>query len=384
MKITHLALENFRLVKHASIELAGGANVFIGENAQGKTTLLEAVSYLSSGRSFRTSTDRDCIRHARGDEHPPEFAAADCEYRTDTGFHRIRGAIEKNAKSFWIDEKSLPRLGDLWGMLNTVVFIPSDTDLVRAGPAGRRALLGSLLARSSRTDLQTMQRYAAALRQRNALLKQHGNPGETHFEAYETQMAEHGARMLASRQRLMKNLRPIAQHYVQLLSREKDHFEILHETGCPHLNVMEEDAYEENPKAFGTLVESLQFQWARDRSRDRDRGRTEHGPHRGDMALILNGRDARSFSSQGQARTIVLAMKLAEVELLKKLSGEPSVLLLDDVMGELDQSRARTFINLVAKGGNQTLLTATDATVLEKELPINARFTVRSGVVERI
>ena len=380
MLIKHLALEDFRLIDRAAFELESGANVLIGGNAQGKTTILEAISYLSTGRSFRTSKDREILRFHGKDAETVMFSAVECDFVSRDVRHSLRGAITRDSKSFWADDKALPRLGDLWGLLNVVIFLPTDVELVKGGPAGRRGLMSSMLARASRADLQSMQAYAAALRQRNALLKQPRMPGAMHFEAYETQMADHGARIMMARERLIRTLSPMAQGYVRSLAEGTDLFEIDHESGCPHSRLSDDETRQE----VNQLADWLRFQWNRDRDRDRERGSTVQGPHRADMALVLNGKDARSYASQGQARTIVLALRLAEMELLQSLTGERPVLLIDDVMGELDLLRARRFIHILAESGMQALVTATDATQLEQELPIRARFRVEGGEVERI
>lgn len=375
-------MQNFRLVQDESIALEPGVNLFTGANAQGKTSVLEAVTYLSTGRSFRTARDKECIYSNRQDE--AAFAAIECSFFSFNTHRRLRGAITPANKSFWADGKVVSKLGNLWGMLNTVLFLPTDTELVRGSPAGRRSLLSSLLARASQFDLQTMQNYAAALRERNALLRRTHKVPNAEFDVFETQMAEYGARMMAARQRLVRNLGVTANRFVRELSGSEQQFEARHENGCPKINVLPDDEYEEHPDAWKKLIEELRFMWYRMRPREQERGHTDAGPHRADIALILNGRDARQFASQGEARTIVLALRLAEMELLASLCGEAPVLLLDDIMGELDQERARRFIHLIGKSGMQALITATDATILEAELPIQGRFEVASGAIRKV
>lgn len=383
MLIEHLSLEHFRLVQ-AKIDLAPGANLFVGENAQGKTTILEAVSYLSTGRSFRTSRDREVLPHRKAnDDLISRYAAAECRFESRGIHNTIRTAIIPTGKSFWANGKNMPKLGDLWGLLNVVIFVPSDVEMVMGGPAGRRALLGALLARTSKFDLEAMQSYANALRQRNALLKSDRRVSPTEYEAYEAQMAEHGTQMLMARQRMVEELAPIAQAQIREFTGGRDRFEMEHESGWPKGSGLTAQMLLEGSQGIEGIRERLRYFWARDRGGDERRGFTEHGPHRGDISLLLNGQDARSYSSQGQARTIVLAIRLAEMEMLERLTGETPVLLLDDVLGELDAKRASRFMQVLQRQGIQSLLTATDATAIEAELPVGARFKVKEGRVKR-
>ncbi len=387
MHLTRLKLEHFRLVEEAEFDLSPGANLFVGENAQGKTTLLEAVHLLSTGRSFRTSREREIIPRREDAEEKTDrivkFAAAECDFTARTGSHTLRAAVTSTGKSFWIDGNGLRKVGDLWGTLNTVVFVPSDLELVQAGPAGRRALMGSMLARTSRTDLEAMQDYALALRERNALLRAQRPVPSIEFESFEEQMARHGARIMISRQTLVSAMAPIAQEQIRQLTGGADRFRMDHETGWPIDIGIKPEHLVEDAAAEQKLLDRLRYFWARDREGDKRRGSTDSGPHKADMSLVLNGQDARQYASQGQARTIVLALRLAEMQLLETMCGEPPVLLLDDVLGELDANRTRLFMQLLSRREMQTLLTATDATRIESELPVGARFKVRAGKVRK-
>jgi DNA replication and repair protein RecF len=386
VEIQRLKIEHFRLIEETSLELAPGANLFVGENAQGKTTILEAVSFISTGRSFRTNRDRDCIaENWDGGENSPEpFAAIEGEFLCKDTIRSTRTAILKRGKSCWIDGKPLKKLGDLWGLLNTIIFVPSDLELVQGAPSHRRSLLGSLLACSSRFDLYNMQRYAAALKQRNALLKTNRTIATAEFQAQEELMADHGARLLAARQRLIERLSPLVEKSVRNLTGGRDDFSLGHESGWPKSTQLSPEDFSEDTSSITILKEKLLQNWKNSRQNDRQRGFTEQGPHRGDISLILNNKDARLYASQGQARTLVLALRLAEAELLEELCCEPPILLLDDVLGELDRKRSRAFLNLLASQKTQALITTTDATELEEKLPIGARFEVIHGRIKTI
>lgn len=235
MHIEDLSAENFRLLEKQTIKLSPGLNLFSGENAQGKTTILEMISYLSSGRSFRTSKDRECIRFRPIDKKEPDdrFAASECRFVSHEVHHTVRCAITPAEKSCWVDGNQLKKLGDLWGTLNTVVFVPGDIELVRGGPDLRRALIGELLARTSRYDLQVMQRYALALRERNALLRDQFSTKNDQFDVFETQMAEYGAKLLVTRERMIRHFAMLAQEHLHQLTDGKDRFRMIHEPGWP-------------------------------------------------------------------------------------------------------------------------------------------------------
>ncbi|CAN5239527.1 DNA replication/repair protein RecF [soil metagenome] len=374
MNLESLAIENFRLLRRVKVELAEGANLFIGENAQGKTTILEAVSCLARGRSFRTTRDREMI--ARNTEG---VTSAEGRWSARGTRHAVRVAITPQGKSFWLDGKPMRRLGDLWGRVNVVTFVPEDLELVRGGPAERRALVDSLLAQSSAHNLATMQRYKTALGHRNAMLRS-GNSGGAQFDAYEAQMADYGAQFLAARDALLSDFIPVAMEQLIKLTGGSEEFVLRHEAGWPASAKFYDAASADKPPD----AEQLARWWRDNRAADGDRGFTQHGPHRADIALMLDGQDARSFASQGQTRTIALSLRLAERAMIEKLSGEPPVLLLDDVLGELDKRRSQLFVRLLSQPGVQSLLTATDAAALESELPIAARFNVRAGEVSPI
>lgn len=379
MRLASLSLSTFRLIGSAEIVLSPGANLFVGENAQGKTTILEAVSYLAKGRSFRTAKDRECLSdiHAAGVDQP-RVAAVEGKFATRKTEHIIRAAISSQAKAFWLDGKPLRKLGDLWGALNIVTFVPEDLGLVRGAPPLRRELMDSLLAQTSRFDLLTMQSYMTSLRHRNALLRT-GNASKDQFEAYEHQMAEHGARYLLAREQLLSKFSVSASEQLLQLSGEREGLVLRHEPGWPQSASLRLQADSD----LALLQQKLADWWSLVRPSDQERGFTQHGPHRGDLALLLAGRDARPFASQGQSRTIALALRLAEREIIEKLRGEPPILLLDDVLGELDRNRARHFFRLLSSQGIQSLLTATDAAMIEAEMPVAARFVVKGGEVSR-
>ena len=374
MQLTRLALERFRLVESAECALQAGANLFTGRNAQGKTTVLEAAQYLSSGRSFRTPRDREVLPHNAANPPAELFSACEGSYRDAYAGHDVRVAISGAGKTVWVDGKALRKLTELWGRLNTVCFLPGDLDLVRGAPSVRRGFLDSLLARTRPDVLQAIGAYATALRNRNALLRRARDVPHDEAPAYEEQMAQYGARVIVAREELTRGLGPLVQEQMEGLARGGEQIGLRHEAGLGrHGAAPEEEA--------GALATRLRELWSRGRREDFLRGATQHGPHRAELRVTLNGQDARAYASQGQARAAALSFRLAEALWIERTTGQVPVLLLDDVLGELDRQRSEYFVRLLSRPGVQSLLTATDMPDFGSQLPIAARFHVEAGRV---
>ena len=376
MLLERLEIRDFRLIAHAVIDLAPGANLLVGENAQGKTSILEAVGLLAEGRSFRTSREADILPFSPTSQ--PATASVEARFQAAGSRHLLRVALQTDRKAIYLDGNPVRRLGDLWGQLNVVQFNPADLQLVQGPPAGRRALLDGILAMSNHGDLEVMQRFQRSLRQRNALLRGDRRPAGTEFDAYEEQMAHWGARLMVAREGLVREMSPSMVAHLMEVAGGQETLRITHEAGIARSG---STAQALEAGDVSALEEILREIWVESRQRDFDRATTGRGPQRADIALLLDGRDARSYASQGQARSLVLALRLAELDVLEARTGEPPILLLDDVLGELDRRRTSHFVKLLSRKGVQSLLTATDAAWVEGELPIAGRFRVEKGAV---
>ncbi len=382
MLLETLTIQNLRKIEESHLSLSPNINLITGENAQGKTTILEGVSILATGRSFRTSRDRDLIRRGmKSTEHEP-FAAVETRFLKSDTRRKIRVAITTKSKSVYIDNKPISRLGELWGEINVVTFVPSDLELVQGGPPSRRSLVSSLLVRSSRHYLNTMQNFERSLKHRNRLIKERVRSSSPEFQAFEEQMASYGSELMIARTHLIKRFSEKASKHVMILAGGRDEFIISHEAGFSKASGFNPEWLDERKKE--TVSKWMKNYWTNQRRSDLDRGYTESGPQRMDMKLILNKTDARQFSSQGQARTIVLGLRLAELDLLKEVCHASPILLLDDVLGELDQRRTQHFMKILSRDNTQALLTATDAHQVEQELPIGGRFLVMDGSIKPV
>lgn len=375
MTLRRLAIGNLRMIASADLELPPGTTLLSGANAQGKTTVLEAAAFLSRGRSFRAVRDRECVAW-----HLPagEFAHVEGEFDRAGFQHRVRVAIDGHGKNVWMDGKALRTLTELWGRLPTVVFVPADLRLLQGEPKVRRTFLDTLAGQTASAALADLADYAKALASRASLLRRRVSPADPQYGAFERQMARAGARIVAHRSQLVAELTAAAAVPLARLSGGSERLEIKLASRWP------EKSRIPDLLAAGLLAElegALAEMWQRERAEDCARFATRFGPHRDDMAVLLNGSDAKTYASQGQTRCCVLALRLAELALLERHGGAKPLLLLDDVLGELDRERAERFLGMVAEAGVQALITATDAAAVEGRLAIEKRYCVEGGKV---
>jgi len=368
MRILHAEFRNFRNLTDFGIEPEAGINVIYGDNAQGKTSVLEGIYYLCAGRSFRTRYDREAIAWPQNDS---ALTSLDGEIEKENLRHRLRVVLTEQDKHVFVDDKPLARLGLLWGQFNTVVFTPDDLQLVKGSPTVRRQFLDMELSRIHPIYLYNLQRYYEALAQRNALLKQSLSADllEQNLAAWDEQLAGYGAEIFKHRLRHLGQLeneaaahyRTMAQNEIEALTIEYQNF----------LRTSEDLAVSDAHDRFKTLL-------TRSREDDIRRGATHTGPHRDDFVLRLEDRDARDFASQGQQRSIVLAIKIALVGMIERESGTPPVLLFDDLTSELDELRRSRLLTFL-EGARQIFLTTTDRRYFREIPGIRKSFRIRAG-----
>ena len=340
MQVTDVRLVNYRNYASLSLHPDGGLCVLTGENAAGKTNVLESIFLCALGRSHRTVRDNELIKTGESG------AYVGLTLDTLGGTRKIEARLKQGErKRLSIDGAALSRSGELIGCLNVVMFAPEDLQLVKDGPAERRRFLDMEISQIKPKYYYTLQQYNLALKQRNALLKDEGfhvPPGA--IEPWNEQLAVLGASISITRASHIERLREVARTLHETLS---DGQEALTVTYQPSLA-------EADPTA---LIDTMRRALNESLERDVYRGFTTVGPHRDDMGLLLNGKDVRVYGSQGQQRTCVLSLKLAELEILRQERGEPPVLLLDDVFSELDKRRQQML--MIAVQGCQTFLTCT-------------------------
>ncbi|NDJ16586.1 DNA replication/repair protein RecF [Myxacorys almedinensis] len=349
MYLRSLHLKHFRNYQAQSIEFTAAKTILIGNNAQGKSNLLEAVELLSSLKSHRTSRDRDLILDGE------LFSQVGGQLEKDTGSIELAMTLRQNGRrTVALNSISLRRQLDFLGTLNMVQFSSLDLDLVRGGPDQRRQWLDALLIQLEPIYAYVLQQYNQVLRQRNALLKAiqksaahppHSSSSE--LALWDAQLAIAGSRVIRRRARVLDRLVPFARSWHQTISGSTEVLEIRYASNV----TADEDTPEALQQAFLEKIQQRSLP-------EHYQGTTLVGPHRDEVDFTINQTPARQYGSQGQQRTLVLALKLAELKLIEDVIGEPPLLLLDDVLAELDLNRQNQLLDAI-QDRFQTLITST-------------------------
>ena len=342
MRIRELRLQPFRNLQEFELPLASARIVIVATNGFGKSNILEAISYLSIGKSVRGAKDRDAVPHG-GSFFDVEGHCWEGERARQLRIYYGGG----NGKKAFCNQAALSRVSEVIGLFRTVHFSPEDVTLVLRFPAQRRRLLDILLSQSSGEYLQCLQRYNRTLAQRNELLrsaKRRGvSPNPADLEVWDQQFAEVGAGIRGQRLRSLAVLGESFRSYYAPFAPAGEAVSI--EYRGPAAG----DDAQLQQELLGGLREKA-FQ-------ERMQGHTLSGPHRDDLVFLLNGREADSFASEGQMKTMLIAWKMAEVSFLEANSGQRPVFLLDDVISELDYRRSATLMEMIDEFG-QVLVTA--------------------------
>ncbi len=368
MQLTELVLVNYRNYAEQSLEF-GPFNLFIGENAQGKTNLLEAILFLATTRSHRTSTDDELIR--QGEQ--TGYLSGNVE--DSIARRRIEiGNTRGKRKQVKLDGKIQTRLSNLIGLLKVVFFAPESTTIVKGGPEDRRRFLDSLISQVHGEYLRSLQRYRRALQQRNESLKQirDRRAARDTLQAWEEPLITSGIDVARRRRTVCEELRPVLLGQQQYLTESREDAGLRY---APNVLINEDDG-ESREEFERRLIASVESDIAR--------GTTSVGPHRDDIELAVDGLDARRFASQGQQRTLTLALKLAEIDWMHRASGELPIVLLDDVTSELDELRTRLLFEALHTLPPQVFLTTTRIDrSLFGEIPAHA-WEVKAGTANPV
>lgn len=360
MYLEKIALKNFRNYETCEIEdVSRGINMFVGGNAQGKTNFLEAVNYVSWGRSMRGVPDRETVRHEC------RSATIDARFFTGDYARHIEEEFDRDGKKrITVDGEPLPRISLLVGIANTIVFSPDDLRTVKDSPSMRRRMIDQEISKVRPVYYRDLTTYMNALREKNSLLKM-PNIDRKLIESYNEQLADWGTRVIERRGGFCDTLKKeAAKIHARLGGGEK--LELTYNCCCDRSDIKK------------SLLEKL------DRSYERE---CEYracltGPQREDIDIKIDGKSAKSFGSQGQQRSAILSIKIACAMLARAATGDPPVLLLDDVFSELDSDRRLALVEIT--DGFQVFITGTE--LLEeygaKDMKV---FTVDSGrITERI
>lgn len=351
MILEKLTILNYKNIKDAQLQLSPKMNCFIGHNGAGKTNVLDVVYYLSFCHSSTTAIDSQVIRHGQ------DFFVLEGLYDSKEAPLTIYCGMKRGTKKrFKRDKKEYKRLSEHIGQIPVIMISPSDTALIDGGSEERRRILDVVISQTDHHYIDTLNRYNKALTQRNALLKKEEDPDPVMIAILEEQMAATGEMIFRCRTQFVEQLIPYYQQYYEHISGGHEQVSLSYVSHCQR----------------GPLLDTIQ----RDRWRDRAVGYSLHGIHRDDLEILIDGHPLRREGSQGQQKTFVIALKLAQFELLKHFVVNTSteykhipILLLDDIFDKLDAQRVEQIINLVASDDfGQIFITDTNRDHLDQIL----------------
>ena len=363
MWVESIAIKDFRNYSSLSVLFDPGVNFLYGDNAQGKTNLLEAVYLCATTRSHRGSKDREMIRFGQNEAHIRLLLRKGTEKGSGMEVtHKIDFHLRRNgAKGVAVNGFPIRKASELFGYLNAVLFSPEDLMIVKNGPAERRRFIDRELCQINAVYLKNLSDYNKALNQRNKLLKDipAKDSLKPTLDIWDAQLVQLGKSIIRERERFLSDLTEVMQPVHSNLTGKTEEVVLKYEPSVSE-NAFEEEIF---------------------LARDRDLGlqQTTTGPHRDDFSILTNGVNIRKFGSQGQIRSAALSLKLSEIKMMEKATGELPVLLLDDVFSELDAHRQEFLLQEITN--TQTILTGTGLDdLITKNIKIDRLFYIKDGV----
>ena len=334
MILKSIELKNFRNYEDLDLKFDSGTNILFGDNAQGKTNILEAAYVSGTTKSHKGSRDKDMIRFGEDESHIRTIVEKQGkEYQLDIHLKKNR------SKGIAINKVPIKKASELFGILNMVFFSPEDLNIIKNGPSERRRFLDAEICQLDKIYLSDLTRYNKILMQRNRLLKdmQHQPQLMETLPVWDMQLVEYGKRLIRRRRQFVEELSEIVTGIQRNISGKREELVLRYE---PNID-----------------AEFLEDELNRVREKDRKYAQTSVGPHRDDISFFIRGVDIRKFGSQGQQRTSALSLKLSEIELVRQTIHDTPVLLLDDVLSELDSNRQNYLLNSIHD--IQTMITCT-------------------------
>ncbi len=358
MYIKSLKLENFRNYDNLSVNFHPGVNILIGDNAQGKTNLIEAIYMMSFAKSFRTRKDREIISF---DKSYAKIDAVIEDYEENQPFSMV---IKPDSKYISYDGVKISKMTDLLQKVYVVVFSPEDLKLVKDSPDRRRKFIDRELSKISPLYYENLYNYKKVLKQRNAYLKEERIQTDI-LKIWDYKLAEYGAEVIKKRKDFIKKIEEVSRGIHSSITSGKESLSV---------------EYEANIKYSENLMEIFIEEIEKSLEKDLQQRSTSRGPHKDDLKICINEIDTRQFGSQGQQRTAALSLKLAEIKLIKEMTGEDAILLLDDVLSELDKSRQIYLINSLSS--TQIFITTTEiSNEVERNFPDSITYHIKNGTI---
>ena len=347
MRLERLSLSNFRIYDQVELTFDDGIHVIYGDNGSGKTTILEAIHYLALTKSFRTKSDKHLILTQQ------DMFRIQGEFRSDAG-QKLTSALAytgSSGKQLTVNGQKANRFSEYIGSVPIVLLHPADLSLSQGSPLQRRRFLDILLSQSSKLYLHHLIEYNRSLRQRNQQLQAASSDPQL-LIPWEENLVRNGAQLIEKRRETIEKLDALIKHYYGQLSDKDDSVKIIYQTN------VQQKGDDDLEAVYRRLFEQK-------RQRERDNGTTELGPHRDDMLFLINGKPMKAYASQGEHKTLVIALKLAEFDYLQLQQMQPPILLFDDIFGELDAGRIRMMLQQLSNIG-QVFVTTTSRNFFEK------------------
>lgn len=357
MRLHHLTLTNYRNYESLSVSFNGQIHFFIGNNAQGKTNLLESIYLLALTKSHRTSKDRELIRWGA------DQAKIHCELTLFDRQVELDIDIFQQGKKVMINRIERKKISEFLGQLKVVLFAPEDLQLIKGSPVQRRRFMDRALGQLRPKYVNDLTQYQKVLQQRNQLLKDAVRKPKLlqTIDLWDDQLIEYGSEVIKARETFIGNINEFAQKVHYDITEGKEQLTLSYDANC--------------------VADHLKDKIYKSRERDLHTGTTNIGPHRDELQFFINDIDAKVYGSQGQQRTVALSLKLAELEYMKQQMGDMPILLLDDVLSELDINRQRQLLDNIGDS-IQTFVTTTDVEGIKHDiLKRSDFFYIKEGIL---
>ncbi len=327
MEISDLKLINYRSFGEQYLKFDTKGSLLFGKNGIGKTNLLEAIAYFAFGKSFRANKDFELINFSK------DFFRLEAHFNLNEKKHYFEAAANKNRKILKIDDTIVSKISNLYNYLKVVYFSPEDINIISLSPSYRRKFLNMALSQYSFEYMQNLRNYHKLIRQRNALLKTDFSLAEK--KSWDKQLIENILKITSSRLNYLDEFKPLLIKYYQTISGKNEELNLEYRYSYPV----------GNPDLKDNILEQLE----RIQEQEKEQQRTLLGPHLDDLEFFINGHSARRFGSQGQLRTIAIASKLVQAELITEHNNEAPILMFDDVLADLDKARSEKIIKMLSK-----------------------------------